>query len=57
MLVDKPEMAADTIAFLTAERREWLQGRYISCNWDMEELLAQRDEIVSKDLLKFRMAL
>jgi len=50
-------MAADTIAFLTAERRTWVQGRYISCNWNMEELLAQKDEIMSRDLLKFRMAL
>ena len=50
-------MAADTIAFLTAERRNWLAGRYISCNWDMEELLAQKDKIVLKDLLKFRLAL
>ncbi|MCJ1247417.1 hypothetical protein MMC30_004631 [Trapelia coarctata] len=56
ILVDKPEMGADTIAFLTAEKREWLNGRYVSCNWDMEELLAQ-DTIASSDLFKFRLAL
>ena len=50
-------MAADTIAWLMAERRKWLAGRYVSSNWDMEELSAMRDEIVSKDLLKFRMVI
>lgn len=30
-LNDTPELAGDTIAFLTRERREWLSGRYISC--------------------------
>lgn len=31
LLTDTPELAGDTIAFLTRERREWLAGRYISC--------------------------
>jgi hypothetical protein len=26
----------------------------ITSNWDMEEFLSKRDEIVAKDLLKFR---
>ncbi|KAK2834890.1 hypothetical protein FQN49_006816 [Arthroderma sp. PD_2] len=54
--VDKGELAGDTIAWLTAERRDWLAGRYISCNWDMTELLSRRDEIVEKDLLKLKLA-
>lgn len=57
LFVDKPELAADTIAFLTDERRDWLAGRYISCNWDMSEFLARREEIVEKDLLKFKMTM
>lgn len=32
-LTDKPELAADTVAFLTRERREFLAGRYVSCEW------------------------
>ena len=56
VLVDKPEVASDTIVFLTQEKRDWLGGRYISCTWDMEEFLGKKDEIVEKDLLKFRMA-
>ncbi|KAF6226679.1 hypothetical protein HO173_012425 [Letharia columbiana] len=56
MLTDTPEMAGDTIVCLTQKRQEWLQGRYVSCTWDMPELFAMKDEIVAKDLLKIRMA-
>lgn len=56
MLTDKPEVAGDTIVYLTQEKRDWLAGRYISCTWDMPEFLAKKDEIVSGDKLKVRMA-
>ncbi|KAL4881858.1 hypothetical protein BJY04DRAFT_188212 [Aspergillus karnatakaensis] len=52
---DQPEMAGDTIAWLAAERREWLGGRYVSCPWDMEELVAMRGVIVEGDKLKMNM--
>ncbi|RYP41946.1 hypothetical protein DL768_010421 [Monosporascus sp. mg162] len=54
-LPDRPDIAGDTIAWLAAERREWLGGRYISCPWDMEELMKKKDEIIEKDKLKMRM--
>jgi NAD(P)-dependent dehydrogenase (short-subunit alcohol dehydrogenase family) len=54
-LPDRPDMAGDTIAWLAAERREWLGGRYVSCPWDMEELMKKRNEIIEKDKLKMRM--
>ncbi|KAL2840178.1 hypothetical protein BJY01DRAFT_218763 [Aspergillus pseudoustus] len=54
-LPDQPDVAGDTIAWLAAERRDWLAGRYVSCPWNMEELLAKRDEIVEEDKLKIRM--
>jgi hypothetical protein len=41
---------------LGAERREWLAGRYVSCTWDMEELVKKKGEIVEEDKLKMRMA-
>lgn len=50
-------MAADTLVYLTQERREWLAGRYLSCTWDVPELLAREDEIVGGDKLKMRMVL
>ncbi|KIX08898.1 uncharacterized protein Z518_03555 [Rhinocladiella mackenziei CBS 650.93] len=54
-LIDTPELMSDTVVFLTQKRREWLRGRYLSSNWDMQELLAMQDEIVEKDMLKMRM--
>ncbi len=56
-LTDKPELAADTIVYLASEKREWLRGRYISCTWDMTEFLEKREEIISGDKLKLRLAL
>ena len=55
-LPDCPDIAGDTIAWLAAERREWLGGRYVSCTWDMEELMTKKDEIIERDMLKMRMA-
>ncbi|KAK5704516.1 hypothetical protein LTR17_021824 [Elasticomyces elasticus] len=48
MLPHKPEIASDTIAWLAAERREWLGGRYISCPWDMEELMVGRTRLLTR---------
>ena len=32
--IDKPELPADSITWLVKERREWLAGRFLSCNWE-----------------------
>ena len=55
LLVDKLELAAHTFVWLINERREWLAGRYVSCHWDMEALLAKKQEIIDGDKLKVRM--
>lgn len=55
VLTDKAEVAGDTMAFLTSERQDWLAGRYISCTWDMPELMSRKEEIVQGDKLKMRM--
>ncbi len=56
---DTTELAGDTITWWSAKQREsergLLEGRYVSCTWDVEELLRMRDEILEKDLLKVRM--
>jgi len=52
---DTPQISADTIVFLTREKRPWLSGRYINCTWDMPELIAQQDEIVVGDKLKVKL--
>ncbi|KAF9729230.1 hypothetical protein PMIN06_000128 [Paraphaeosphaeria minitans] len=54
-LPDRPDVAGDTIVWLASERREWLGGRYVSCPWDMEELMSREKEIVQGDKLKLKM--
>lgn len=54
-LPHQPDLAGDTIVWLAAERREWLAGRYVSCPWDMGELMEKKDEIVANDKLKMRL--
>ncbi|KAJ5919157.1 hypothetical protein N7466_010100 [Penicillium verhagenii] len=56
-LQDDVNLSADTIVWLVKERREWLNGRYVSGPWDMEELEARKKEILERDLLKFRMTI
>lgn len=57
VLIDTPELPADVMVWLSQEKRDWLSGRYVSATWNMEELASRQDEIVKKDLLKFRCAL
>lgn len=57
LLGDSPELAGDTVAWVTQQRRDWLAGRYLSCTWDMEELLAKKEHVVTRDLLKVRLVL
>lgn len=51
-LTDKPELAAGFAVWLaTSKKADFLRGRYVSANWDVDQLVAKRDEIVQKDLL------
>lgn len=54
ILTDTLELAADTIVWLSRERREWLSGRFASVSWDMEELEQKKQDILQRNLLKFR---
>jgi NAD(P)-dependent dehydrogenase (short-subunit alcohol dehydrogenase family) len=56
-LVDAPELAADTIVWLTRQKQAWLNGRYISANWNMEEIISRKEEIVEGNKLKVRLVL
>ena len=53
---DTPELAGDSIIHLVKERKEWLAGRFISCNWDMPELERMKESIVSGNKLKITMS-
>ena len=56
VVVDTPELAADTVTFLTREQRSWLGGRYVNVTWDMPQLMAKEEEIVKQDKLKVKLA-
>ncbi|KAK4653455.1 putative secondary metabolism biosynthetic enzyme [Podospora pseudocomata] len=57
ILQDTPELPADAMVWLAKERREWLAGRFFNCCWDVDELENRKDEITSRDLLKFRLTI
>ena len=46
VFTETPEIAADMIVYLTAEKRAWLAGRHINCTWDTREFMSIKDEIV-----------
>lgn len=54
VLTDAPELPADTMVWLCRERRAWLSGRFVSASWDMEELERKKDDILERNLFKFR---
>ncbi|HVN45050.1 MAG TPA: SDR family oxidoreductase [Steroidobacteraceae bacterium] len=54
-LVDKPELAAGFIVWLCSGKADWAKGRYLSANWDVDELLALKDDILRDDLLVNRL--
>ncbi|KAI0170738.1 hypothetical protein BJ166DRAFT_203161 [Pestalotiopsis sp. NC0098] len=55
VFVDTPELSADSLVYLTSEKRDWLAGRYVNSFWDLPQLMAKKDEIVSGDKLKVRL--
>lgn len=56
VLIDEPELSADSMVWLASERREWLSGRYVSCTWNVDELEGKKEKVLEGDLLKVRMA-
>ncbi|TFK53981.1 short-chain dehydrogenase/reductase SDR [Heliocybe sulcata] len=54
-LTDKPELAANTMVRLTSGSEDYLSGRYVSVDWDLDELAKRKKEIEEDDLLKNRL--
>jgi NAD(P)-dependent dehydrogenase (short-subunit alcohol dehydrogenase family) len=53
--LDTPELVGGVGAWLAGWKgpdRSFLNGRFVSANWDVENLVERKDEIVEKDLLK-----
>jgi NAD(P)-dependent dehydrogenase (short-subunit alcohol dehydrogenase family) len=54
-LVDEPALAACFAVWLCSGRADWAKGRYLSATWDVDELAALKDAILSNDLLVNRL--
>ncbi|ORY74565.1 hypothetical protein BCR37DRAFT_352584 [Protomyces lactucae-debilis] len=48
-LPHEAQLAENTLVWLAAQRQERMDGKYVSCSWDMEEFLVKRDDIVEKN--------
>lgn len=55
LLIDPPDLCVALCLYLTTTRADFLRGRYVSANWDIPELEARKDEILTKDLLKLQL--
>ncbi|KAF2417529.1 NAD(P)-binding protein, partial [Tothia fuscella] len=55
VLIDDVGLGGAFCVWLTKEKREWLSGRWLDARWDVDELEKRKQDIVEKDLLKFRM--
>ncbi|KZV64869.1 NAD(P)-binding protein [Peniophora sp. CONT] len=53
---DTVELAASTFLWLTARNAEFLSGRYVQATWDLNEILAKKEEIVRDNLLVTKLA-
>ncbi|VDB83714.1 unnamed protein product [Peniophora sp. CBMAI 1063] len=53
---DTAELPAATFLWLTARNAEFLSGRYIQATWDLNDVVAKKDEIVRDDLLVTKLA-
>lgn len=54
-LTDQPDLAAGFIVWLCSGGADWARGRYLSANWDVDELTRLKDQIVADDLLVNRL--
>jgi NAD(P)-dependent dehydrogenase (short-subunit alcohol dehydrogenase family) len=54
-LVDPPHLAAAFIVWACSGRVDWAKGRFLSCNWDVNDLTQMRNRILQSDLLVNRL--
>jgi NAD(P)-dependent dehydrogenase (short-subunit alcohol dehydrogenase family) len=54
-LVDHPNLPASFSVWLCSGKADWAKGRYLSANWDVEELLSHKESILDNDLLVNRL--
>lgn len=56
-LTDSPDLCGAFCVWLTVGEKQWLSGRLVSANWDVDELEGKKEEIVAKDALKLQLSL
>jgi hypothetical protein len=44
---DTPELVGGVGVWLSTEKASFLNGKYVEVNWDVDELTARKDDIVS----------
>lgn len=54
-LVDDPALAAGFAVWLCSGQADWAKGRYLSATWDVGELTALKEAILTDDLLVNRL--
>ena len=57
VFVETPQLCADSLKYLTREKRDWLSGRYVNVTWDLPELMGKAKEIEGTNKLKVRLVL
>ena len=55
LLVDEPDLAAGFAVWLCSGKADWAKGRFLSSNWDVDELTQLKDQIIRDDLLVNRL--
>ncbi|KAK9350639.1 hypothetical protein V1523DRAFT_419160 [Lipomyces doorenjongii] len=53
---DTPELAGGVVLWLSTDAASFMDGRYMTTNWSVDELMTKKEEIVSKDLLKIKLS-
>ncbi len=54
-LVDDPMLAAGFAVWLSSGQADWAKGRYLSATWDVTELIALKESVLTDDLLVNRL--
>ncbi|KAF5848988.1 hypothetical protein GGP41_010076 [Bipolaris sorokiniana] len=49
---DSAELVGGTAVWVCQEKARWLSGRFVSVNWDVEDLLERKGEVLEGDLLR-----
>ena len=48
---DTPELAGHAAVWLCSEEAKFLRGKFVWCNWDVDEMKAKKEEIEGSLLL------